>query len=77
MLLDSNMPESLWAEAINTAVYLKNRSPSNLLKEKTPNEKWYGKRPKVSHLRIFGLRKDHCLRKVIVLRKDQNRSKFK
>ena len=34
-------------------MYLKNRSPSKLL-NMTPFEMWYGRKPKVSHLRVFG-----------------------
>ena len=35
MIHFSNMPQEFWAEAVNTAVYLKNRSPLVALKEKT------------------------------------------
>ena len=37
-----------------TVVYLKNRSPTKYLEHKTPFEAFYGFKPKVSHLRIFG-----------------------
>lgn len=68
MLLSSNLPESLWGEAINTAVYLRNRSPTKLLSS-TPYEAWCGVKPAVRHLRIFG-----C--KAIVLDKRPGKSKF-
>lgn len=68
MLLSSNLPESLWGEAINTAVYLKNRSPTKLLLS-TPYEAWCGTKPAVHHLRIFG-----C--KAFALDKRQGKSKF-
>lgn len=55
MLISSKLPESLWAEAVNTAVYLRNRSPTSLLM-KTPYEMWSGVKPAVYHLRIFGCR---------------------
>ena len=45
-----------WAEAINTIVYLKNRSPTKKLELKTPFEIFYGYKPEISHLRIFGCR---------------------
>lgn len=54
MLLQSELGEALWAEAINTAVYLRNRSTSRALQSKTPMEEWTGKIPAVSHLRVFG-----------------------
>ena len=53
MLLDAKLPKKFWAEAVSTAVYLKNRSPSKLL-NMTPFEIWHGRKPKVSHLRVFG-----------------------
>jgi hypothetical protein len=33
MLFHSNTPTELWAEAVNTAVYLRNRSPTTALME--------------------------------------------
>ena len=53
MLLDAKLPKQFWAEAISTAVYLKNRSPSKVL-NMTPYEVWYGRKPKVNHFRVFG-----------------------
>ena len=54
MLLDAKLPKSYWGEAVNTAVYLKNRSPSRSLKGVTPYEVWFGVKPQVKHLRVFG-----------------------
>ena len=54
MLFHSKMPQRFWAEAVNTAVYLRNRSPTVAVKDKVPFELWYGKKPSVSHLRVFG-----------------------
>lgn len=53
MLFDAALKKGFWAEAINTAVYIINRLPtkSNL---KSPEEMWTGKKPDVSHFRIFG-----------------------
>ena len=39
---------------MNTAVYLHNRSPTSALKDKTPFESWFGKKPNVSNLKVFG-----------------------
>ena len=54
MLADSEMPKSFWAEALATAVYLRNRSPTISVEGKTPYEAIYGEKPKVGHLRLFG-----------------------
>lgn len=58
MLADSKLPKKFWAEALSTAAYLKNRSPTKAL-SRTPFEVcevWSGKQPDVSHLRVFGCR---------------------
>ena len=39
---------------MDTACYLVNRSPSSALEDKTPQEVWTGKKPSLSHLRVFG-----------------------
>ena len=54
MLIDSHLPHSFWAEAISTAAYLRNRSPTKAVAEMTPYEAWTGKRPQVDGLRVFG-----------------------
>ena len=54
MLQGKGLSNGFWAEAINTVVYLKNRSPTKCLGFKTPFEALFGFKPAVSHLRIFG-----------------------
>jgi len=54
MLQGKGLSNGLWAEAINTAVYLKNISPPTCLGFKNPFEALLGFKPTVSHLRIFG-----------------------
>ena len=54
MLVDANLPHKFWAEALSTAVYLKNRSPTKAVKDMTPFEAWKNTKPKVGHLRVFG-----------------------
>jgi hypothetical protein len=54
MLADSRLPHRFWAEALATAAYLINRSPTKTLDGKTPFQAWYGKKPNVNHLRVFG-----------------------
>lgn len=54
LLYDAGLPKRFWAEAVNTANYLRNRCIASGLNGKTPFEKWTGKKPDVSGLRIFG-----------------------
>ena len=54
MLLDARLPQSFWAEAVSTAAYLRNRSPTSTLEDMTPHQAWYGQKPGVKHLRVFG-----------------------
>lgn len=44
-----------WSEAVRMAAYLKNRCPHKAIGT-TPYEAWYGKKPDLAHLRIFGSR---------------------
>ena len=54
MLSGSKLPKSFWAEALATAVYVKNRSPANSLKDKTPYEALFDLKPSVKHCKTFG-----------------------
>ena len=54
MLADAKLPHSFWAEAVSTAIYLRNRSPTKALKDMTPFEAWTKEKPKIEHLRVFG-----------------------
>ena len=54
MLADSKLPQKFWAEALSTAVYLVNRSPTTTLEDMTPYEAWTGRKPSVNHLKVFG-----------------------
>lgn len=53
-MLEKNVPKEFWAEAVNTAVYLLNRLFTKALNKKTPFEAWYGVKPDVAHLKVFG-----------------------
>lgn len=55
MLTGANLPKYLWAEAVATANYVRNRSPVSG-RDKTPWELFFGTKPDVSHLRTFGAR---------------------
>eukprot|EP00253_Pinus_taeda_P035892 PITA_35892 len=54
ILSGAGLGQEFWAEAVDTACYLVNRSPSSALEDKTPQEVWPGKKPSLSHLRVFG-----------------------
>ena len=53
MLMDADLPHKFWAEAVSTAAYLRNRSPTTAT-DVTPHEAWHGQKPRVQHLRVFG-----------------------
>jgi len=54
ILQASELPLALWGEAINTAVYLRNRTTNSHTKDKTPYELFYGRKPDLAHLMRFG-----------------------
>lgn len=54
MLNKTKLDKSLWAEAIDCAVYTLNRVISSSNKKQTPYEIWHKSKPNVKNLRIFG-----------------------
>ena len=55
VIAHAGLSKIFWAEAISVASYARNRLPATALKEReTPYERWYGRKPDVSHFRIFG-----------------------
>ena len=55
MLHSKNLPLKLWAEAVNTSVYILNRTGTSLVKGKSPYELWFDKEvTNINHLRVFG-----------------------
>ncbi|OMO69325.1 Integrase, catalytic core [Corchorus capsularis] len=54
LLFEKKLPKKFWAEAVSTSVYLLNRLSTRAINGKTPYEAWYGVKPSVDHLRIFG-----------------------
>ena len=54
MIHDQSLPFFLWAEACSTVVYLHNKSPHRAVGNMTLDECFSGKKPEVSHFRIFG-----------------------
>lgn len=68
-LIQGDLPKAFWAEAVNTAVYLRNRCSHKTLGDHTPFELWTGRKPSVRHLKAIG-----CLAYVHIPR--QKRSKL-
>jgi hypothetical protein len=54
MMIAADVPQYLWTAAVETANYLRNRSPSSILLSHTPYEKFNNNLPKLSHLKVFG-----------------------
>jgi hypothetical protein len=47
MMFDHDFPNSLWAEATSTVVYIQNMCPHAILKDKTLEEVFLGIKPEV------------------------------
>ena len=53
LVFDSKMSKSMWGEAVYTAAYLLNRSPSKTVKT-TPVEMWTKRKPDMKRIKLFG-----------------------
>jgi hypothetical protein len=55
MMIKSRLPTPFWAEAIDTAVKIRNSLPTRSLNGRTPHELWFNcRRPSIRHFRQFG-----------------------
>jgi transposase InsO family protein len=54
LLKQRGMHAVFWGEAVVTAIYILNRSPTKALNGRTSYEAWHGCKPAVYHLRVFG-----------------------
>jgi hypothetical protein len=54
MLHSSRMDLRYWGEAFLYAIHIRNLSPTSGLEGKVPYHAWTGRKPDVSHLRVFG-----------------------
>lgn len=54
MLKHRHVPKKFWAEALNTAIYLLNRSHIVVVKDKTSEVTRLGHKPKISDMKDFG-----------------------
>ncbi|KAJ9561693.1 hypothetical protein OSB04_006853 [Centaurea solstitialis] len=69
MLAQSQLPQYLWAEAVNTACYTQNRSIIHRRFGKTPYHLLFGRIPDIDYFKVFGC---SCF----VLNETENRGKF-
>ena len=54
MMKGKNLLNAFWVEAINTIVYLKNKSPTRCLDNVTLFEALHGSKPAAHDLKVFG-----------------------
>jgi hypothetical protein len=54
MLNEKNLPNYFWVEAVAIVIYIMNQTPTIIVHGMTLEEKFTGKKPNVSHLRVFG-----------------------
>ena len=54
MLHEKNLPKQFWVEATNTYVFLQNRLLKRVIEHTTPFEAWYGFKPSLKFLKVFG-----------------------
>ena len=54
MLQVSKLPHLFWQEAVVTSYFLENRSNHKILGLNNPYRIWFGHKPNLSHLRVFG-----------------------
>ncbi|GAU36721.1 hypothetical protein TSUD_318190 [Trifolium subterraneum] len=54
MVKQKGLPHRFWGEAVSTAVYILNRSPTKKLIDKVPEEVWSKCKPSVTHFKVFG-----------------------
>ncbi|XP_037930157.1 uncharacterized protein LOC119664864 [Teleopsis dalmanni] len=69
MMKQAEVRPNFWAEALNTACYIRNRCPTKALNDVVPHKLWTGKMPTIVHFQVFGS-------KAYVLKKDKTRDKF-
>ena len=54
MLNEKGLPDFYWTEAVATAVYIMNRTPTAAIHGMTRQERYTSRKPDISHLKIFG-----------------------
>ncbi|KAG7533197.1 Integrase catalytic core [Arabidopsis thaliana x Arabidopsis arenosa] len=54
IMFHTNVPKRFWSDAVMTACYLINRTPTRILQDKSPFEVLTKTKPSLDHLRVFG-----------------------
>ena len=54
LLKAKKVPDEFWGEAVSSAVFILNRSPTKSVDGMTPFEAWHGRKPDVHYMRTFG-----------------------
>ena len=70
MMCLTDLPLSFWGYALETAAFMLNRAPSKSV-ETTPYELWFGKKPKLSFLKVWGC--DAYVKKFHLISSNPNR----
>ena len=58
LMAEKSMPHCYWAEAVSVAVYIMNRTPTAAVHDVTPKEKFFSRKPDLSHLKSVWM---HCV----------------
>src|SRR6267142_651689 len=53
MLIAAQLPEFLWEHAITHVAYIRNHAYSHAIGDSTPYQRWYDRKPTISHLQEF------------------------
>jgi len=56
LLVDSGLPKFLWKEALKYAMWIRNRTTTHLLNGMTPYEAFYGVKPDIGNIHLWGSR---------------------
>jgi hypothetical protein len=64
ILFEADLPTRYWEDAMQYVCFLKNRSPTARVKNKTPYEALYGVKPSLALARVFG-----CMAQVFIPKK--------
>ena len=70
MMSLTDLPLSFWGYALETAAFTLNRAPSKSV-EMTPYELWFGKKPKMLFLKVWGC--DAYVKSFKLISSDRNR----
>lgn len=54
MLKERKVPMQYWGEAVRHAVSMLNKLPTRAMSVTTPHEAWFGRKPDVEYLKVFG-----------------------